>query len=109
MEGKSEEEEMYEKILEKDPRNVEALKVIVHAKIRRRKSKEAVEFVKRLIDVEPNEVEWRLLLALCYETMGNLSRAKRLYSQILEKKPLLVRALHVMFLSLSLSLQLYLI
>ncbi|KAJ1429749.1 Tetratricopeptide-like helical domain superfamily [Sesbania bispinosa] len=94
MEGKSEEEEMYEKILEKDPRNVEALKVILFGKIRRGKSKEAVKFVESLIDVEPNEVEWRLLLALCYETMGHLSKAKRLFREILGKRPLLVRALH---------------
>lgn len=62
--------------MEKDSRNVEALKVIVYGKIRRGKCKEAEKFVKRLIDEEPNEVEWRLLLALCYETMGYLSRLK---------------------------------
>lgn len=86
-----------EKILEKDSRNVEALKVIVYGKIKRGKCKEAEKFVKRLIDVEPNEVEWRLLLALCYETMGYLSKAKGFYLEILENMPLLVRALHVMF------------
>lgn len=102
MEGKSEEEEMYEKILEKDSRNVEALKVIVYGKIRRGKCNEAVKFVESLIDLEPNEVEWKLLLALCYETMGELSKAKTLFREILEKMPLLVRALHVRFLSFSL-------
>ena len=54
-----------------------------------------------LIAAEPNEVEWRLLLALCYETMGQLSKAKKLFREILKKRPLLVRALHVIFLSLS--------
>ncbi|XP_054804696.1 protein SLOW GREEN 1, chloroplastic isoform X2 [Prosopis cineraria] len=91
---KSEDEEMYEKILEKDPRNVEALKVTLFKKIRMRKSKEAVKYVESLIDAEPNEVEWRLLLALCYETMGHLSTAKRLFREILEQRPLLIRALH---------------
>ncbi|XP_019430223.1 PREDICTED: protein SLOW GREEN 1, chloroplastic [Lupinus angustifolius] len=93
VEGKDE-EERWEKVLEKDPRNVEALKVIMYGKIKRGKSKEAVKFVESLIDVEPNEVEWRLLLALCYETMGELSKAKRLFREILKQKPLLVRALH---------------
>lgn len=83
--------------METDPRNVEALKVTVYGKIRRGKCKEAEKFVKRLIDKEPNEVEWRLLLALCYETMGYLSKAKGLYLEILDNMPLLVRALHVMF------------
>ncbi|KAL5753844.1 hypothetical protein ACOSP7_022064 [Xanthoceras sorbifolium] len=92
--GKSEEEEMCEKILETEPKNVEALKVIVHGKMRRGKNKEAVEYVERLIDIEPKEVEWRLLQALCYELMGQLSKAKRLFKKILKKRPLLLRALH---------------
>ncbi|KAI4345161.1 hypothetical protein L6164_012313 [Bauhinia variegata] len=94
MKGKSEEEELYEKILEKDPRNVEALKVILYGKIRKGKSREAVKYVENLIDVEPDEVEWRLLLAFCYETMGNLSGAKRVFREILEEMPLMARALH---------------
>ncbi|CAJ1974606.1 unnamed protein product [Sphenostylis stenocarpa] len=89
-----EEEEMWEKVLEKDPRNVDALKVVLYGKIRRGKSKEAVKFVEDLIAAEPKEVEWRLLLALCYETMGQLSKAKRLFREILKRKPLLLRALH---------------
>lgn len=90
---------MYESILEKDPQNVEALKVILFKKIRMGKSKEAVKYVESLIDAEPDEVEWKLLLALCYETMGHLSKAKRLFKGILEESPLLIRALHVMFLT----------
>lgn len=100
-EKNEEEEEMWEKVLEKDPKNVEALKVALYGKIRRGKSKEAVKFVEDLIAAEPKEVEWRLLLALCYETMGQLSKAKRLFREILKKRPLLLRALHVCF-SLSL-------
>ncbi|KAK4840730.1 hypothetical protein QYF36_016692 [Acer negundo] len=93
--GKTEEEEeMCEKILEIEPRNVEALKVIVHGKMRRGKTKEAVEYVERLIDIEPKEVEWRLLQALCYELTGQLSKAKRLFKEILKKRPILLRALH---------------
>ena len=50
-EEKSEEEveEMWESILEKDPKNVEALKVVLYGKIRKGKSKEAVKFVEDLI------------------------------------------------------------
>lgn len=95
--GKSEDEEMYEKILEEDPRNVGALKVVVYGKMRRGNTKEAVKYVERLIDVEPKEVEWRLLLALCHEIMGELGTAKKLFREILEERPLLLRALHVCF------------
>ncbi|KAK7316993.1 hypothetical protein RJT34_00861 [Clitoria ternatea] len=93
-EEEDEVEEMHEKILEKDPGNVESLKVVLYGKIRRGKSKEAVKFVEDLIAKEPNEVEWRLLLALCYERMGHFTTAKRLYREILQQMPLLVRALH---------------
>ncbi|XP_011025582.1 PREDICTED: uncharacterized protein LOC105126414 isoform X2 [Populus euphratica] len=91
---KSEEEEMYEKVWEKEPRNVEALKVVLHGKMRRGQTKEAVKYVERLIEIEPEEVEWRLLEALCYEMLGQLNKAKRLFNEILEERPLLLRALH---------------
>ncbi|KAI3427517.1 TPR_REGION domain-containing protein [Psidium guajava] len=58
------------------------------------KTKDAVKYVQRLVDVEPDEAEWRLLLALCHETMGQLSTAKRLFGEILKESPLLLRALH---------------
>ena len=93
--SESEHDDMYAKILEKDPRNVEALKVVLYGKMRRGKTKEAVEYVERLIDIEPDEVEWRLLQALSYEIMGHLSKAKRLFKEILKERPLLLRALHV--------------
>ncbi|XP_043721887.1 protein SLOW GREEN 1, chloroplastic [Telopea speciosissima] len=87
-------EDMYLKILEKNPRDIEALKVVLYAKMRKRKTKEAVEYVEKLIDIQPNEIEWRLLQALTYEMMGNFSRAKTLFKQILKERPLLLRALH---------------
>ncbi|KAL6952991.1 hypothetical protein U1Q18_040904 [Sarracenia purpurea var. burkii] len=92
--NKIDDEEMYDKLLKENPRNVEALKVVFHEKMRKGKTKEAVRYVERLIDVEPEEVEWRLLEALCYEMMGELNKAKRLFKEILAKRPLLIRALH---------------
>ncbi|GMY11229.1 protein slow green 1, chloroplastic [Fagus crenata] len=94
LEGKTEEEDLSEKVLEKEPRNVEALKVVMYGKMRRGETKEAVKYVERLLDEEPDEVEWKLLMALCYETMGQLSKAKRLFKEILKERPLLLRALH---------------
>lgn len=93
--GEIEDEEMYVKLLEQNPRNVEALKMVVNVKMKKGKTKEAVEYVERLIKIQPNEMEWRLLQALCYEMMGQLSMAKRLFKDILKQRPLLLRALHV--------------
>ncbi|WOG82152.1 hypothetical protein DCAR_0101314 [Daucus carota subsp. sativus] len=92
--NEDEDEEMYLKLLEKEPRNVGALKVLVSGNMKRGNPKEAVKYVERLIDVEPREVEWRLLQALCYEMTGELSKAKKLFKEILKTRPLLLRALH---------------
>ncbi|KAI3940218.1 hypothetical protein MKW92_041788 [Papaver armeniacum] len=91
-------EEMYLKILEKNPRNVEALKVILYGKMRIGKTKEAVKYVERLIETEPDEVEWKLLQALSYEMLGDLSKAKRLFEDILVDRPLYLE--HFMYDSL---------
>lgn len=96
--GESEEEDMCSNLLEQNPRDVENLKRIVHLKMKNGKTKEAVEYVEKLIEIQPNEMEWRLLQALCYEMMGQLSKAKRLFKDILTQNPLLLRALHVCFL-----------
>lgn len=89
-----EEEVMCLKLLLENPTNIEALKMVVNVKMKRGKTNEAVEFVERLIELQPNEMEWRLLLSLCYEMMGNLAKAKSLFQNILKQKPLLLRALH---------------
>lgn len=97
--GDSEEEVMYVKLLQENPTDIEALKMVVNVKMKRGKTSEAVEYVERLIELQPNEMEWRLLQALCYEMLGNLSKAKSLFKNILKQKPLLLRALHVCCLS----------
>ncbi|KAJ0230009.1 hypothetical protein HA466_0312290 [Hirschfeldia incana] len=89
-----EEEAMFEKLLESEPENVEAMKAVLYKKMRRGKTEDAVKYVEKLIKLEPREVEWKLLEALCYETMGQLSKAKRLFKDILRDNPLLIRALH---------------
>ncbi|KAF2553688.1 hypothetical protein F2Q68_00038076 [Brassica cretica] len=89
-----EDEEMFEKVLESEPENTEAMKAVLYKKMRRGKPEDAVKYVEKLIKLEPREVEWKLLEALCYETMGQLSKAKRLFKYILRDNPLLIRALH---------------
>ncbi|CAN8229577.1 unnamed protein product [Cochlearia groenlandica] len=85
---------MLEKLLENEPENMEAIKSVLYKKMRRGQTKDAVKYVEKLIELEPREVEWKLLEALCYETMGQLSKSKRLFKDILKDNPLLIRALH---------------
>lgn len=91
----AEEEMMYMKLLESNPKDVEVLKTVFHGKMKKGKTKEAIQYVERLISIEPKEVEWRLLQALCYEMIGEYSKAKILFKNILKERPLLLRALHV--------------
>ncbi|KAJ6833473.1 protein SLOW GREEN 1, chloroplastic [Iris pallida] len=87
-------EATFEKILERSPDDVEALKAVLYEKMRKGRTAEAVKYVERLIAIEPEEVEWRLLQALSFELMGQLGKAKRLFREILKERPLLLRALH---------------
>ncbi|KAL6501400.1 hypothetical protein OROGR_026533 [Orobanche gracilis] len=94
-EKRDEDEEMWETLLQQNPKDVEVLEMGVNVKMKREKSGEAVEIVEKLIELQPNEMEWRLMQALCYEMMGDLSKAERLLKNILHQNPLLLRALHV--------------
>ncbi|GAB2254205.1 hypothetical protein Droror1_Dr00022014 [Drosera rotundifolia] len=91
---KSEDEALYLKLLEQNPRDVSTLQAVLLLKIRKKEYKKAVKYVEMLIDVNPNEVEWRLLEAYVYEMMGQLSKSKRLFKEILGEWPLLFKALH---------------
>ncbi|KAK9678701.1 hypothetical protein RND81_11G228000 [Saponaria officinalis] len=93
-ENVEDDEEVYVKLLQNDPKNVDFLKIVVNLKMRKGKTKEAVKYVETLIEIEPNQVEWRLLQAFCYELMGQLTKSKRLFKEILKGSPLLLRALH---------------
>ncbi|THU48748.1 hypothetical protein C4D60_Mb06t02290 [Musa balbisiana] len=95
--------EMYARVLQKNPKDVEALKVVLYGKLKKGKREEAVRLVERLIELEPDEVEWRLLQGLCYELMGKLDKAKRLFKDILKERPLLIRALHGLALAMHKS------
>ncbi|KAJ3701366.1 hypothetical protein LUZ61_005071 [Rhynchospora tenuis] len=86
--------EMYERFLEKNPMDMKALKIVLYGKLRQGKMEEALEYIERLEILEPGDEEWRLLEAVAYEKMGRLSKAKKVYKEILDEKPLFTRALH---------------
>ncbi|XP_078164957.1 tetratricopeptide repeat (TPR)-like superfamily protein [Carex rostrata] len=86
--------EMYERFLDKNPMDVRALKIVLYGKLRKGKMEEALEYIKRLEILEPGDVEWRLLEAVAYERMGKLSKAKKVYREILDETPLFTKALH---------------
>lgn len=91
---KSEKEDLFEKILETNPNDVDTLKILLYRDMKRGNTDKVVKNLNRLIEVEPNEVGWRLLQALSFELMGDLEMAKRLFKEILKERPLFLPALH---------------
>ncbi|XP_020572623.1 protein SLOW GREEN 1, chloroplastic [Phalaenopsis equestris] len=87
-------DELYARLLERDPADVDALKLCLYAEMKKGKREEAVKYLERLIALDPDEVEWRLLHALLYELMGHFGKAKKLFKEILKERPLLVKALY---------------
>ncbi|KAL6583182.1 hypothetical protein OROMI_005260 [Orobanche minor] len=94
VEEEEDDEMMCVKLLQENPKNIDALKMAVNVKMKKGKTGEAVEYVEKLIELQGNEMEWRLLQALCYEMLGDFIKAKSLFKNILKQKPLLLRALH---------------
>ncbi|KAG0461487.1 hypothetical protein HPP92_021784 [Vanilla planifolia] len=89
-----EDDDLYAKLLESNPDNIDALKMSLYVKMKKGKRVEAVKYLERLVALEPEEVEWRLLQALSYDLMGKVGKSKRLFMNVLKERPLQLRALH---------------
>lgn len=89
-----EKERLIEEQLSRDPDNVEALRYLMEVKIKSHKLNEAVEVIDRLIEIEPNDLEWPLLKANIHNYMGEPELAKTEFEEILGKDPLRVEAYH---------------
>ncbi|VAH15225.1 unnamed protein product [Triticum turgidum subsp. durum] len=85
--------QMYLEVLSEDPGDVDALKCVLFARMRRKDWGGALRYVAQLREAEPGEVEWRLMEALLHELNGDIATAERLFQEVLAEKPLLVRAL----------------
>ncbi|KAG0462939.1 hypothetical protein HPP92_021415 [Vanilla planifolia] len=57
----------------------------LYVKMKKGKRVEAVKYLERLVALEPEEVEWRLLQALSYDLMGKVGKSKRLFMNVLKE------------------------
>ncbi|KAK3140555.1 hypothetical protein QOZ80_5AG0402560 [Eleusine coracana subsp. coracana] len=96
-----EEVKMYLAILSRNPGDVDALKCVLYAKMRRANWDGALRYARRLREAEPGEVEWRLMEAQLHELRGDLAEAERQFREVLAEDPLLIRALHGLALSMD--------
>ncbi|KAJ1262004.1 hypothetical protein BS78_09G073400 [Paspalum vaginatum] len=104
-EDEDDEVRMYSAILSRNPGDVDALKCLLYAKMRRADWGAALRYAQRLRDAEPGELEWRLTVAQLHELNGDLAEAERQFREVLAEEPLLVRALHGLALCMQKKLE----
>lgn len=92
-----------EDYLEIQPKDPGALRGIVEIKIKTNKLTEAVEYLDRLITVQPHELDWPLLRAHIHIDNGDLELAKKGFDEVLSKDPLLVEGYHGLLMAVSQS------
>ncbi|EMS55895.1 hypothetical protein TRIUR3_10581 [Triticum urartu] len=73
--------QMYLEVLSEDPGDVDALKCVLFARMRRKDWGGALRYAAQLREAEPGEVEWRLMEALLHELKGDIATAERLFQE----------------------------
>lgn len=86
-------EEIVINYLKSHPNDVQALKVVLFARMSKGDTDKAIKIVDRLMFLEPYQLEWRLVKAQLQDFAGQLEEAKRGFRELLEIQPFSIRAL----------------
>lgn len=89
-----EREKFLEEHLHSNPYDVDAHKNLMEIKIKSRKIPEAIEIIDKLMELEPEEVEWPMMRAHLYAHHGEFQLAKNGFNELLKKDPFCVEAYH---------------
>lgn len=73
------------------PRDTVALEALLQAVMEQRDMLRALTVLETLLDVQPNELRWKLLKARTHEFLGELSMAEMEYEALLSLEPLSAR------------------
>jgi len=77
----------YELVLQREPENQTALQGLVQARIQLREPKGAIAPMEKLVALNPNQAEYKLLLAQLKQYDGDREGAVQVYRSILATKP----------------------
>jgi len=88
-----EKEQIVIEYLKTHPKDVQALKVVLYARMSKGDTDKAIKIVERLMFLEPYQMEWRLVKAQLQDFAGQLQEAEQGFREFLEIQPLSVRAL----------------
>ncbi|XP_042505437.1 protein SLOW GREEN 1, chloroplastic-like [Macadamia integrifolia] len=72
---------------------VDALKSLLQRKLEDGEDEEALKILRRLVEVQPSEVEWKFLMARLLNEMAEKGEARKVYEEILAVNPLSFEAL----------------
>ncbi|KAL1545904.1 protein SLOW GREEN 1, chloroplastic-like [Salvia divinorum] len=89
-----EREKSIEEHLISNPDDVEALKTLMETKIKSKKIPEAIEIIDRLVELEPEELEWPMMKAHLFAYNGEFPLARNGFNELVKKDPFCVEAYH---------------
>ncbi|CAH8321922.1 unnamed protein product [Eruca vesicaria subsp. sativa] len=97
----SSEEASLEKHLATNPNDLESLQSLMKIKLQSKNLDQALEILNRLISLDPEEQEWRILRAQVQTYGGDFESATKGFEEILAKDPLRVEAYHGLVMAYS--------
>ncbi|GKV30066.1 hypothetical protein SLEP1_g38927 [Rubroshorea leprosula] len=96
-----EQERTLDEYLIRYPDDLKALRSLMEVKIKLGKLQEAIEVINRMIELEPEEIEWQMLKAQIRTFSGEHESAKKEFEAILVKDPYRVEAYHGLVMAYS--------
>lgn len=79
--------------LESNSEAIEALKSLLKQKLEEHEDHESLKILKKLSTAQPENMEWKFLLARLLNEMGNVEEARQAFEDILSRNPLSFEAL----------------
>ncbi|KAG2334997.1 hypothetical protein Bca52824_006194 [Brassica carinata] len=95
------EEAALEKHLASNPNDIEALQSLMKIKLQSKNLDQSLEILNRLISLDPEEQEWRILKAQVQTYGGDFDSATKGFEEILARDPLRVEAYHGLVMAYS--------
>lgn len=96
-----EKERKLDEFLTQSPSDLDALRSLMEVKIKLGKLPEAIEVINRMIELQPEETEWKMLKAQIHSFSGEQELAKTEFEEILKKDPFRVEAYHGLVMAYS--------
>ncbi|KAI3921033.1 hypothetical protein MKX01_036012 [Papaver californicum] len=79
--------------LESSPEAINALKSLVEQKLDIGEDEEVLAILKRIVEAQPNEVQWKFMMARVLNELGRIAESRMVFDEILREDPLCYEAL----------------